>query len=118
MAENKYAQFIRKQLRNCNAECIPIVANKYAPAGWPDTYVSHPYWHGWIEFKDVSTKIQKHQVRQLEKLRKNGEQAWVVRAPDKIQDPDGNTVATFEPRSSVDLLRVLQRLQNERSGTS
>jgi len=46
--------------------------------GWPDVFVCHKLWSGWIEFKGPTTKLQRHQARILKALGQT-ERVWIVR---------------------------------------
>jgi hypothetical protein len=57
-----------KDLETISCITFPIVAGAFAPPGWPDRYLHHKLWQGWIEFKieggDV-TKLQRERIVQL-----------------------------------------------------
>lgn len=31
---------------------LPLVGSKFMPSGWPDRFLCHRRWSGWLEFKD------------------------------------------------------------------
>lgn len=75
-----------KLLSNCNALILPIVGSIYTPPGWPDRYIAHPLWNGFIEFKEATTRLQPHQERILRELNKrNPHSAYLCRFLDLIE---------------------------------
>jgi hypothetical protein len=110
MKETDFAKKITKNLRNCNALVLSVVGNRMQQNSWPDIYVAHKYWIGWIEFKGEKTKLRKDQAMLLEELWKRGVEAYVVRCPNLIESYTGNSLETFCPNTPVELLKVLREM--------
>ncbi len=73
------------ELENCGAFVIPYVASKYNRPGVPDRFVTHRLWHGWVEFKDIETKITNLQDWTIKQLRYRGCNAVILRFPNTIK---------------------------------
>ena len=109
--ECKKTRDLCNELKKLNAVVLAIVAHTKQEPGWPDRYICHTRWHGWIEFKDVHTRLAPLQRIRIRELRKRGDNAWVVRFPDRIEDHEGRLHATFDG-TAVGLLQVLGDLRD------
>ena len=49
--------------RAMGAEVLNITGSAFQAPGWPDIFICHKHWSGWIEFKGPTTPIQPHQKR-------------------------------------------------------
>lgn len=108
-----------KSLLQCNAMVYPLVGSMFAPAGWPDRLIIHPYWTGLIEFKDTDTVIEPHQwerIRQINKVHPYF--AFVVRFPLQgqhhyIEYPTGDVDYLYWPfdGSAIEMLKMLQQIK-------
>jgi hypothetical protein len=88
-----------------------IVAHKFQEPGWPDRYVHHRYWHGWLEFKGEHTRLDKKQRIIIARLNERvPDSAFVVRWPDRIEDEEGELLATFNG-TGHDLIEALKLLK-------
>ena len=70
--ESKFTAEFCRGLRQCNAMVYPLIGSTRAPAGWPDRYVHHRLWQGFIEFKATETVVRTHQweiIRNLNKIK-------------------------------------------------
>ena len=108
MKENKFAAKITANLRKCNALVLSVVGSRMQQNSWPDAYVAHRYWTGWIEFKGENTVLRKDQAILIEELWTRGVEAYVVRYPYYIESYKGEQLGTFDPNDPVDLLKVLR----------
>jgi hypothetical protein len=98
-------------LKKVGATVFAIVAHKLQEPGWPDRFISHPWWQGFIEFKDVNTQSTTKQriiIRTLNRHRLGS--AVFVRHPDRIEDCDHNLLATFS--DARDLLTQLRAISS------
>ena len=111
MKENVFAKKITKNIRDCNGLVLSVVGSRMQENSWPDIYVAHKYWTGWIEFKGEKTRLRKDQALKLEQLCERGVQTYVVRYPNRIESYTGNLMCKFNPSDPVSLLRVLRSLQ-------
>lgn len=62
MSESKDTREFCAELLRVNARFLALVGSKQQQNGWPDRYVSHAYWHGWIEFKNGKRKLDPLQI--------------------------------------------------------
>ena len=77
--ENQLTGDLVRAGRECKALVLNLHGHREQAPGWPDVYISHVYWTGWIEFKGKGTLLQGHQRNILMQLRSKGVQAWIVR---------------------------------------
>lgn len=78
------------------AMVFAVVAHRLQESGWPDRYVSHVRWRGWLEFKGPETPVAVKQRIVLRGLRARGDAAWVVRLPNRVEDEDGALLGEFD----------------------
>jgi len=74
-----------------NAVTLTLVGG-WTANGWPDRYVAHRRWRGWLEFKTGKRKLTVLQDIILHKLKRRGANVHVVRIFDHelvIETPDG-----------------------------
>lgn len=87
--ECEWTRGIVKEMRACGAMVFACVAQKMQEPGWPDRFVCHPWWTGWIEFKGLKTPVSTKQrivIRELN-CRKPG-LAVIARYPGIIEGTD------------------------------
>jgi len=108
MKECAWTRKMCRELERCNAVVFACVAHKMQAPGWPDRWVCHRRWRGWLEFKGDNTRLTALQRKRIRDLndRQPGS-AFVVRHPNRIEDCDGNLIATFN--SAIELLTIVQR---------
>ena len=112
MKESPWTREICAQLKRQNCMTFAVVAHKLQEPGWPDRYVHHAYWRGWLEFKGPKTRTapkQKIIIRELNVRRPWS--AFIVRAPDRIEDHSGNVIAYFDG-TGRDLLHTLKGISD------
>jgi hypothetical protein len=69
MSEKDFRKKCCKIWKDQGAFIFPNVAfGTHSTPGWPDLYVSHPLWQGWIEMKGRTTKLSKAQELVLRRL--------------------------------------------------
>ena len=111
MKENEFAKRMTKAIRDCNGIVLSVVGNKMQQAAWPDIYVAHRYWQGWIEFKGHRTVLREDQRRMIEELHKRGVNAVVVRYHPEgcmIETEHGVLLDIFNMDDDFDLLKKLR----------
>lgn len=111
MGECSWTRKVCETLRGQNALVYPLVGNAFAPAGWPDRYVAHRYWNGFLEFKGDNTKVELHQQDVICELRKHGVSVWVVRRGNNDDDViriENETGALFFYTTPNKLLQALR----------
>jgi hypothetical protein len=90
------------RLESVGAYIFPIVAHKRQQPGWPDRYISHVLWHGFVEFKDWKTPVQLNQRLRLREMnRRQPGSAWVARFSEvgygiDLEDPNGVVIASCD----------------------
>ena len=59
--ECKFTRWFCRCIARCNGRTFAVVGSKMQEPGWPDRYVVHKRWHGWIEFKHGSNRLSEIQ---------------------------------------------------------
>lgn len=104
------------ELRSRGARVFSCVGSGKQGSGWPDRYICHPTWTGWIEFKGPKTRfppIQRNMIRDLNarsprvaavvRFRDDGSMTILSVGEDKAAD---HVVAVVE--GAVELLHALR----------
>jgi hypothetical protein len=127
MIETRLTARLVKQIRNANGKVLNVHGHASQEPGWPDVFVTHRYWTGWIEFKNSKTQISSYQEEILASLA-NEVPTWIVRFIEvqggekdshwmfRIEDPltmrakkqvflDGGDM-----KVAIELLRILKQL--------
>jgi hypothetical protein len=78
LTETKLSARLIKSFREMGAEVLNIYGNKFQSPGWPDCFVCHKLWTGFLEFKGPTTKLQPNQERIIREL-ENHVNVWIVR---------------------------------------
>jgi hypothetical protein len=70
MSKNESAQTreLCRELEACSAITYSAIGNMMSVPGWPDRYVHHAAWHGWLEFKiegKYLTPLQRQRILEL-----------------------------------------------------
>lgn len=80
MNETKQSAKILKILReNFKAEVLNVHGGHMQMASWPDCYIAHKIFRGWVEWKGAKTLIQKDQEITIRNLAENGDTIFIVR---------------------------------------
>ena len=111
--ECKRTRDLCTDLRARGAMVFAVVGSVMQEPGWPDRYVHHVWWSGWIEFKDGTRRLtpkQQYVIRELNARRPCS--AFVVRFPDRVENDLGDLQIEFDG-SAMGLLLSLQRLTEE-----
>ena len=109
--ECNFTRFFCRSIERCNGMTYTLVGNSMAKAGWPDRFIAHSRWNGFIEFKLGSKPLSDMQRTILHGLHKRGVKCYVgiVRAGAQdffeLRHVNGKTLAT------VDLLPLIGREQ-------
>lgn len=109
--ECPWTRDVCRLLTKQNALVLPIVGNRFAPPGWPDRYIAHRKWCGFIEFKGERTVVSPVQRRVIADLRARDVNVWVARDAGcqiVVEDEEGNVVARTSPIGFLDELAKLQ----------
>jgi hypothetical protein len=79
MKEGKETRELCALLVKCNAMVFVTNVTVYGTDGWPDRYIAHRYWSGWVEFKVGRNQLSDKQREVLDGLRQRGVQACCIR---------------------------------------
>lgn len=109
-SESESTRAFCEELKRMNAVVFAIVGHKMQEAGWPDRYIHHRRWRGFVEFKkgtEVSAK-QRVVIKRLNERHPGS--ALIVRWPGFIEDVDGNVLAEFDgtAKDFFEALRLLE----------
>ncbi len=118
MAKIKETSFQKKLvylLRGRGAMVLNVHGHGMQGAGWPDLYVLHNLWTGWIELKVGKREVTALQGIKIRDIRKRGENALILRLHDDgvIQLENRYTSITLKGLSSDNVLTFLQEASNE-----
>lgn len=118
MKESQFQTRLVKGLRSVDAQVLNLKPDLVMGRGWPDLYVGHRLWSGWLELKARNTRLSPAQMQRIDLLRQQDVDVRVLRLEgDDIVDfwPGGVgdgwsmfllLLSEFE-RSPLALLRVL-----------
>jgi hypothetical protein len=112
--ECKHTRKLRKDLRSMGCMVYPMIGSRRQPSGWPDSYVAHASWRGFLECKDVNYQLQPHQRHVMTQLRLRGEQVWTLRFVDgrmQLEDFTCNDEVVAECNNPRELLSDLITLE-------
>jgi len=68
MSETALTRVLCAKLTAYSCEVYPLIGSTLAPTGWPDRYICHKDWQGFIEFKLHNTWLSKEQEQRCIKL--------------------------------------------------
>lgn len=112
MKESSYRSKICTELRKLGCIVIPIVGTAAGGSGYPDTMILTKKLDFFIEFKGPTTKIRPIQRVVLEKIRKKGSVAYVLRSPGLLLNPDGTFVC--EVANGFELVKAVYTLNSNK----
>lgn len=110
-SESQGSRRLYRELRAHNALVLALVAHRAQEGGWPDCFVCHTLWRGWLELKADKTLVslkQRYIIKELN-ARRSGS-AFVIRLPDRIEDTKGELILRFT--DARDLLLKLHHVQS------
>lgn len=107
LSEKHFTKRVCTEMQRQGAKVTAIVAQSMQEPGIPDRHVSWRGYSWWLEFKDVRTKLKLAQKIWIRENNKRCHNAFVVRAPDRVENEEGELIATF---SGKELLHVLYDL--------
>jgi len=114
MGESAMTRDVCAALRCCNTMVLPVVAGRMMPAGWPDRYVAHRAWSGWIEFKADAGRLSDIQLHVIEGLRTRGVNVVVARFVGgriHVSDETGTLITVLDtPRTGTEAYEFLRNL--------
>jgi len=99
-SESQYQKFLGDKLRSAGAMVLKLHGHAQQSSGWPDLFIGHRIWTGWLEvkFQDGRWKneLQRHRIRDL---RFRNVPCFVIRwmaGHEVLEDEDGNIVGKLE----------------------
>lgn len=105
-ATRKLCRALEKQ----GAITYPLIAGKKTPIGWPDRFVAHAKWSGFLEMKARGGRIGEAQAQRIQQLRDRGVAAFVLRF-------DPLTIEGYGPTTAEtlfdDLVRAVHLLDGQ-----
>jgi len=105
--ESKFTGWFCRCIEQCNGMTFAVVGSRMQSPGWPDRYIAHTAWNGWIEMKRGNIGLNDIQIKICRDLYARGANVYVgiIRRPDwfELRHVDGRTLA------SVDLLPYIGR---------
>ncbi len=90
-----------KKLVDSGAIVVPYVGSQRQPNGYPDRIIWSKHWNGWVEFKDVTTRLASEQKYRIDHLNMRCKGSAVVCRfgtqwyHGTFEDTDGNTLAQW-----------------------
>lgn len=93
--ETSFRKDINTLLDGSGAVVFKVVGDMRQGIGWPDIYIAHPIWTGWLELKCNNNTCSAQQALCLRDLRRNKVPAFVLRRIDKtraVLEFEGNKV--------------------------
>lgn len=78
--ESHFQSEVKRALESQGAEVLNLHGHAMQAAGWPDLYVAHWAWEGWLELKSGAEKLTSAQAHKLKVLDQRQVAAFVLRA--------------------------------------
>ena len=119
MTENKWKAALKKAFVEAGADALSLHGHGMQAPGWPDLWIGHWRWSGWLELKAHKGELSTAQRIIGRKLERR-QQFYCVRATAKwdgftVEDSNGN--AKFEALSLLDAQWLLLGAQARKSPT-
>lgn len=114
MRESAFQGRVRQTLQGEGAMVLNLHGHSHQVSGWPDLFVAHWTWRGWLELKTGKRKLTALQRRVIDELRLRGEQVWVLRYTQdgvSLETSKGVEVTGWSPAWIVNGAELLARLQ-------
>lgn len=74
-----FTNLFRTKMVDSGAKILKIHGHGFQASGWPDNYIAHHLWNGWIELKVDKEPLSALQRMTIGDLRERGVLAWVAR---------------------------------------
>lgn len=78
-SESSFTKRLREAIHKSGGITYKAHGSMFGTAGWPDLWVGHPSFEGWVEVKTDTGRLSKAQVGVLQRLKKYGIRIAVVR---------------------------------------
>lgn len=127
MLERYFQSKLIDSLKRRGAMVLNLHGHEMMASGWPDLYVSHPIWRGWLELKTERGRLSTLQEMRLKDLAARRDYGYVVRYVDGVTSIDedvelcGQSVWTWKGGNPLqmdawELLKRLSQLNEVRKG--
>jgi hypothetical protein len=84
--ESKFKKHVIDALKESGGRVLKIQPNAFTGRGWPDLYVAHPFWTGWLELKVSPNSVEALQWKRIKDLNDYKVKAFVLKFyPNKIE---------------------------------
>jgi len=98
--EAKFTKWFCRCIEKNNGMTHAIVGNAMSRGGWPDRYIAHIKWSGFIEFKAGDNRLSEIQQKILKGLKARGVNVFVVVFRNKdffeFRHVNGKILASFD----------------------
>lgn len=84
MKETEFSRRLSKALREVEAQVLVLKPDMTMGKGWPDLFVAHRSWTGWIELKVKGFKLSPAQTQRIDLLRRQDCAVKVLRLVDGV----------------------------------
>jgi hypothetical protein len=92
-SESEWSRKFTTALRGAGAQVLAVVGGDRQTAGWPDRFISHPLFMGWVEIKRGYNGLDTRQQLIIETLNRNAAcSAFVL----MLQEYDNGTIEPFQ----------------------
>ena len=109
--ECNFTRFFCRSIERCNGMTFAVVGSNMQTPGWPDRYIAHARWSGWIEFKLGSKPLSDIQRDVLQGLYKRGVPCYVGRIRSGSTDFFELRHVNGKVLANIDLLPLIGREQ-------
>lgn len=86
--ENKFQAALVKEFEKMRCLVFNCHGHKMQAAGWPDLWIAHAAWTGWLELKRANREVTPLQKRRIRQILDHGVKAYVVRHRFIVEDED------------------------------
>lgn len=112
-SETKWTAKVTQIMERKGAIKFAIVGGDMQEPGWPDRFIAHRWWHGFLEFKNPTTVSTTKQRLVIRALTERGVNAFFCRRVDEwhcqLEDHDHNVVGECDWRLLLEHLRDMRR---------
>jgi hypothetical protein len=130
MIETRLTARLIKQIRLANGRVLNVHGHASQDPGWPDVFITHKYWTGWIEFKGPRTPISEYQenilaslyqqvsiwiVRFVEVVGGEKDSSWLMRieTPTTMRTKKQIFLEGGDMRVAIELLKILKQIDQD-----
>lgn len=82
--ESDFTKMLCERIKRAGGHVMPMVGSNMQPSGYPDRYIAHPRFTGWLEMKKDDRQLTGEQRGCMVRLVARGVPAFTVRWHSKI----------------------------------